>query len=109
MLLPIIGLTVTAGNLGMTLWARKKRIPMKWHDWVIVSVVLIALPISITSTISFMTEYYPFYGLASLLIFHVMSVTIPLIIGIWYFFERFVRSSEEEGDSGPLELANLGK
>ena len=104
MLLPIIGLTVTAGNLGMALWARKRHIAMRWYDLVIVSVVLIALPISIMSTVSFMTEYYPFYGMTSLLIFHVMSVTIPLIIGIWYFFERFVHSSEEEEDSKPLAI-----
>ncbi len=104
MLLPIIGLTVTAGNLGMTIWARKRHIAMKWYDLVIVSVVLIALPISVMSTVSFMTEYYPFYGMTSLLIFHVMSVTIPLIIGIWYFFERFVRVSEEEEDSKPLAI-----
>jgi hypothetical protein len=102
-LLPIIGLTVTAGHLGMTIWARKKHIPMKWYDWVIVSVVLIALPIALTSTISFMADFYPFYGTTSLLIFHIMSVTLPLIIGIWYFFERFVRSSEEDRDAMPLE------
>ena len=105
MLLPIIGLSVTAGNLGMTIWARKRNITMKWYDLVIVSVVLITLPISLTSTISFITEYFPFYyGMSTLLIFHVMSVTIPLIFGIWYFFERFVRSGEEEGDSGPLSI-----
>ena len=98
-----IGLGVTAGNLGMAVWARRKRVPLKWYDWVIISVVLIALPISIMNTISFMTEFYPFYGMTSLLIFHVMSVTFPLIIGTWYFGERFIRSGEEEEDLGPLE------
>lgn len=92
----ITGLTVTAGQLGMTLWARRKRISLRWYDWLIVGLVLLVLPININNLTSFFVQHYPFFGMTSLLIFYVMSVTVPLVIGVWYLFHRFLAKHHEE-------------
>jgi len=95
-MLLITGLTVTAGQLGMTLWARRKNISLRWYDWLIMGLVLIVLPLNIKNLASFFIANYPFFGMTSLLIFYVMSVTMPLVIGVWYLSNRFLSRHDEE-------------
>ena len=97
-MLLITGLTFTAGQLSMTLWARRKKVSLRWYDWLIIGMILLMLPISINNLINFFAQHYPFYGMTSLLIFYVMSATVPLVVGVWYLFHRFlVKHHGEEG------------
>jgi hypothetical protein len=95
-MLLITGLTITAGQLGMSLWARRKKIMLRWYDWVIMGLVLLVLPLNIKNLAVFLMDNYPFFGMTSLLIFYVMSVTIPLVIGVWYLSNRFLARHREE-------------
>ena len=95
-MLLITGLTVTAGQLGMSLWARRKKISLRWYDWTVIGLVLLVLPMNIVNLVNFLIGNYPFFGMTSLLIFYVMSVTVPMVIGVWYLSNRFLARHHEE-------------
>jgi len=95
-MLLLTALTVTAGQLGMTLWARRKKISLRWYDWTIIGLVLLVLPLNIKNLATFFIANYPFFGMTSLLIFYVMSVTVPMVIGVWYLSNRFLARHYEE-------------